>query len=108
MINTSSIILINLYQKYISPYKGYCCAYGVHHNDLSCSQFAKVTIQDIGLLKAISKILYRFKQCKDSNDYLQNEYENNQKNKDVKLGKGEQCGQCSCDVLNVSACFHNN
>ncbi len=47
MINKSAIILIQLYQKFISPYKGYCCAYKVHHNDVSCSQFAKLTIQNI-------------------------------------------------------------
>ena len=106
MINKSAIISINLYQKYISPHKGYCCAYKVHHNDVSCSQFAKLTIKDIGLLKSISKILNRFKECKDSNNYIQNEYEINQKKEEFKPGKGEQCGQCSCDVLNVGSCFH--
>ncbi len=106
MINKSAIILIQLYQKFISPYKGYCCAYKVHHNDVSCSQFAKLTIQNIGFFKSISQILKRFKECKNANDYIQNEYEINKKKEDFKPSRAEQCGQCSCDMLSVGSCFH--
>ena len=40
MINKSLIFSINLYQKYLSPYKGY-------HDDISYSQFAKNSIEHI-------------------------------------------------------------
>lgn len=104
MINRSAIISIELYQKYISPHKGFCCAYKVHHNDISCSEFAKQTIKEIGLIKSIEKIKNRFNECKIANDYIQNEYEQNSK-KEFKQGKCEKCGQCGTDACNVAPCF---
>jgi putative component of membrane protein insertase Oxa1/YidC/SpoIIIJ protein YidD len=55
---------ITLYQKYISPVKGYSCAYRVFHNDLSCSDYCKNEIKSLGILKGIKSTLKRFNECK--------------------------------------------
>ena len=56
--------MISFYQKYISPVKGYSCAYRVLHNDLSCSDFCKNEIRLLGVLKGIKNTFKRFDECK--------------------------------------------
>jgi len=62
---------INLYQKYISPYKGYRCAYGVYHQNGTCSSIIKLHIQRHGVVKAYPMIINQFKACKDAYIVLQ-------------------------------------
>jgi putative component of membrane protein insertase Oxa1/YidC/SpoIIIJ protein YidD len=93
-------MVIGIYQKYISPHKGFCCAYKVHHNESSCSEFAKNMVREKGVFKAIPSINERFGLCKISSDYLKNEYEiGNDK-------KAHKAGKCSLDACNAGACFY--
>jgi putative component of membrane protein insertase Oxa1/YidC/SpoIIIJ protein YidD len=55
--------LIDLYQQYLSPYKGFCCAHRVKHGRASCSQFAKRLIAKVGLLRFGPILLRRFERC---------------------------------------------
>ncbi|WP_119628193.1 membrane protein insertion efficiency factor YidD [Methylocaldum marinum] len=52
------------YQRYISPYKGFCCAYRVKHGGISCSEFVKQTLLRHGAWQAIPAIRQRFAECK--------------------------------------------
>ncbi|MCP3873522.1 MAG: membrane protein insertion efficiency factor YidD [Desulfobacteraceae bacterium] len=45
---------IQYYQKYISPQKGYACAYRVLYNDLSCSGFCRTEIERYGIFKSLT------------------------------------------------------
>jgi len=101
MINKSAIISIKLYQKYISPHKGYCCAYKVHHDDMSCSEYAKLTIEEVGIFRSVSKILNRFRECKVASNYINDEYEENDfksslSEKYTKSAKSNSCNIASC------------
>lgn len=58
-----AISLIDIYQRYISPYKGFRCAHRVFHGGCSCSQAVKQIIQSDGLLGGIHKIRERFREC---------------------------------------------
>jgi putative component of membrane protein insertase Oxa1/YidC/SpoIIIJ protein YidD len=104
VITKTAIVSIELYQKYISPHKGFCCAYRVYHEDLSCSEFALQTIEQNGILKSIAKIKNRFKECKLASNYIQDEYELNSK-KEFKESKFEKCGKCGTDACSVAPCF---
>ena len=57
---------ISIYQKHISPRKGYKCAYSILHNDLSCSDYCKMEISTNGLMQGIKNTLKRFEDCKHS------------------------------------------
>lgn len=57
---------INGYQKYISPHKGFACAYRVLHDGNSCSQAGKELIQEFGVIKAIPLIRKQFQDCKSA------------------------------------------
>jgi putative component of membrane protein insertase Oxa1/YidC/SpoIIIJ protein YidD len=57
---------IGLYQKYLSPHKGFSCAYRVYHRGLSCSQYCKEMILERGPIAAITPIRQRFRDCKQA------------------------------------------
>lgn len=75
---------INLYQKYISPYKGYRCAYGVYHQNGTCSSIIKGHIQREGLIKAYPLIREQFANCKDAYELLMIQREEQKKRKKQK------------------------
>jgi len=66
-----SIQLIEGDQKYISPRKGFSCAYRIQQGGESCSQYAKRQIQKRGLLNAIALVGRRFQACKAAGLTLQ-------------------------------------
>jgi putative component of membrane protein insertase Oxa1/YidC/SpoIIIJ protein YidD len=54
---------IGLYQRYISPYKGYACAYRVYYGGLSCSEYGRQVIADEGLVAGAVLLWQRFDEC---------------------------------------------
>ncbi|NES97529.1 MAG: membrane protein insertion efficiency factor YidD [Desertifilum sp. SIO1I2] len=62
------------YQRYISPRKGFACAYRILHQDLSCSEYAKRAIAKHGLGDAIPLIHQRFQACKQANQTLKTRF----------------------------------
>jgi putative component of membrane protein insertase Oxa1/YidC/SpoIIIJ protein YidD len=58
--------LIEIYQRFISPYKGFRCAYRVHHGGLSCSEFGRQVVQTHGVFRAMSMIRVRFCECAEA------------------------------------------
>ena len=103
MINKSLIYSIDLYQKYLSPYKGYCCAYKVYHDDVSCSQFTKNCIKELGFFQAIFIIKKRFQDCKISAEKIKEEKTECCKSEDFK--KFDNRLGCACDSCEIAHCF---
>ncbi len=56
--------LIGLYQKYVSPYKGFRCAHRVRHGGLSCSEAVRAIVLEEGLWCGRSQIRQRFQDCR--------------------------------------------
>ncbi|EIJ43278.1 hypothetical protein BegalDRAFT_2427 [Beggiatoa alba B18LD] len=73
MLNRLLARLIRVYQQYISPYKGFRCAYAVKHQDLSCSEYARVTLLQSGTRQSFSLIQQRFHDCKLAAEALEKE-----------------------------------
>jgi len=105
MLTTTAILSINLYQKHISPHKGYCCAYGVYHDTHSCLEYLKQTIKELGVVNSILKIKQRFKECKKASEYIENEYKDMRKDDHLKVGRCENCPRCGNDAYSAAACF---
>jgi putative component of membrane protein insertase Oxa1/YidC/SpoIIIJ protein YidD len=63
MTTAVAVGLIDLYQQYISPHKGFRCAHRAKHGRSSCSQFAKRLIQKVGLLRFWPILTRRFEKC---------------------------------------------
>lgn len=57
--------LIRLYQRWISPYKGFRCAYRVHAGGCSCSTLAYRAIRRHGVLRGLALLRERLGRCGD-------------------------------------------
>ncbi len=57
------IYTITFYQRRLSPYKKFSCAYRVLYNSHSCSQSVKEILQNYPLPDALPRIQKQFRQC---------------------------------------------
>lgn len=55
---------IGVYQRYISPYKGFCCAYRAHTGKRSCSAYGRAVVQKLGLLALLAALPKQFERCR--------------------------------------------
>jgi len=91
MLDKLAISGINGYQRYISPYKGYKCAYSYYTKGCSCSEYAKQSIENYGIIKSIPLINLRLKECRVV--YFENKEA--RKNSEVDACN-EIAGVCAC------------
>lgn len=63
MLTRAGLGAIWIYQRYVSPRKGFRCAYSVHFGGPGCSGFAKAALRDHGVWRALPLIRDRFRQC---------------------------------------------
>ncbi|RDH45638.1 membrane protein insertion efficiency factor YidD [Zooshikella ganghwensis] len=73
MLKSFLVLLIEIYQKYISPYKGYRCAHGVFYKGDSCSCAVRKVIQRRGLIRGYSDIRNQFARCSYAYERLEEE-----------------------------------
>ncbi len=60
-----ALAAIRLYQRYVSPYKGFCCAYRAHNGRASCSALGARVIRRHGLLAGGVLLRRRLRRCGD-------------------------------------------
>ncbi|MEI6427543.1 MAG: membrane protein insertion efficiency factor YidD [Pseudanabaena sp. ELA607] len=58
------VALISIYQKFISPHKGFRCAHRVLHGGESCSSYIKRIAADEGVITALRALKPRFAECR--------------------------------------------
>ncbi|MFI3137822.1 MAG: membrane protein insertion efficiency factor YidD [Methylococcaceae bacterium] len=63
-LNAIAISSITVYQRFISPYKGFCCAYHYHSGRLSCSEFARHIVKRRGVFALWAAMPRQFSRCK--------------------------------------------
>jgi putative component of membrane protein insertase Oxa1/YidC/SpoIIIJ protein YidD len=90
--------LIRLYQRFISPYKGFSCAYRVKKKRCSCSEFARRVATRFGLLKLPDLLQRRFKKCGRAAKVL--DYESKAKPEPAK--KRQSSFDCSPDPFDCA------
>jgi len=92
-----AIFFIELYQKYLSPLKGYKCAYGAYHGGDTCSKVVKNLVMKYGLIESWPKINKQFLACSMA---YQNIKDDKEKNKDKKK-EGQDCcsGLDPCQLM---------
>jgi len=110
MLRQPALSAIYAYQRYLSPHKGYGCAYRLAHGGTGCSGYAKHTITDLGVLKAIPLILKRFAQCKQAALTLHADKSDKNDNGETQRDRKtrwydycDPCGGCYCPRGSSSA-----
>ena len=86
---------IVVYQKYISPHKGYCCAYKYYTNKDSCSEFAKKSFMKYEFFKAFILFIKHLKKCKNIYLLNKNEQITTNHNLEKKKEKIDYCDSCA-------------
>lgn len=95
------IWLIAIYQRYISPYKGFCCAHAYLHQGDSCSVAVKNIIADQGIIKGYADIRQRFQDCRYAYEDIQKnkEKEREEQEEEEKNKKKKSDSSCDCNPI---------
>jgi putative component of membrane protein insertase Oxa1/YidC/SpoIIIJ protein YidD len=83
------------YQRFISPYKGFCCAYRFHTGRRSCSAYARVIVERLGALALRDAMPRQFERCRAAFAALQKSDSGKRENKRW----WEHCDCNPCDLL---------
>jgi putative component of membrane protein insertase Oxa1/YidC/SpoIIIJ protein YidD len=93
------------YQRYISPYKGYCCAYACRKGQPSCSEFGSRVISKYGIGRGLNLLNARLNACRVASMTSPGENRPRQKaehyHMEQKLPEGckfcgGECAGCAC------------
>lgn len=58
-----ALLFIEIYQRYLSPYKGFCCAYRAHTGCQSCSTLGYRAIRRYGVVDGLGVLRQRLHKC---------------------------------------------
>ena len=94
--------LITLYQRYLSPYKGFSCAYRVRRRRASCSAFAKRALSRFGLFLGAMLLRRRFRKCHAAAQARVLDYETLESKKEAKQSS-TSASSCVGDGLGACA-----
>lgn len=61
-----AVYAINFYQRHLSPYKGFQCAYRVHTGRCSCSEYAKRIVRKRGVGALFVALPRQFARCRSA------------------------------------------
>jgi uncharacterized protein len=92
---------IGAYQRYLSPHKGFCCAYRVHTGRRSCSAYARSITQQLGFFALFAALPEQFRRCQFAYQAIAIAAENNQNNNNEK----DNTCKDMCDPCAAAACF---
>jgi len=67
------IVIINVYQRWVSPRKGFCCAHHVCFGRSTCSVYAKKAIFKHGSFTGVKLLNRRFIACSSAFKSIQDE-----------------------------------
>jgi len=59
----AALAAIGIYQRYISPHKGFCCAYRAHTGRAGCSALGARAIRRWGVRRGVAVLKLRLKRC---------------------------------------------
>ena len=92
------LLVVRGYQRYISPYKGFSCAYKKLYKTQSCSAYFYSCVRDraLNLSTASNLLQQRLFECKQAYSILQTDLNYHQQSKQKKRRRNNnECGSCS-------------
>lgn len=102
VLDRCSLTLVDLYQRHLSPRKGFCCAYRVLHHDLSCSAYFRQQVQQQGAWDAIAPLRSRLKACQAAHQVLAAQAEDAEESEDSRRRQTWDYSDCGTDCCNGS------
>lgn len=101
MLSRTALLFIRFYQIYLSPHKGYRCAYGVLHNNGTCSSRVSDIIEHQGVIAGWSQIKHQFAMCTEAYEELKDRKKRKRQEEEKKEGSKWECCDpgIACDVI---------
>lgn len=93
---TAALAAIGIYQRYVSPHKGFCCAYRVHTGQASCSALGARVIRRFGVRHGLQLLKQRMRRCGDVHRRCVDGVQ--------RRARAAQRGDCDIDVPDVDCC----
>lgn len=84
-----ALAAIRLYQRHVSPRKGFCCAYRQHTGRAGCSALGARVIRRFGVLSGLVLLRQRLRRCGDVHRWAHPR---------GRRPLATQRGDCDCDV----------
>ncbi len=85
------VLAIRAYQRFVSPYKGFSCAYRAHTGRCSCSEFGRRAVQRKGVFTGLLLLDARLQRCGATYRFRQRRLH-------------LQRGMIHCDLPDLSGC----
>lgn len=102
MLNRPLAVAISGYQRYISPYKGFCCAHKALHGGPSCSDYVKQTVLTHGLWRGMPAIRQRFSDCKAASVRMSSHEQDQRRDRNRQRDRESVLQNCDCcDVIDL-------
>jgi putative component of membrane protein insertase Oxa1/YidC/SpoIIIJ protein YidD len=108
----AALATIALYQRFISPHKGFRCAHAVQTGRRGCSALGARAIRRHGLWDGLGVLSCRLDACALSHDDLRATHGRRRLNAqagvcDIDCGAFDACdaADCACDALDCADCF---
>jgi len=106
MINRFIKSSIKIYQRKVSPKKGYCCAHAVYYGGDSCSEFGYKAIHERGLIYFITSMCSRILVCRKSaimlsEQNIENDSPDEKKDNNDKINGKEATKQIAACCLSI-------
>ena len=98
--------IIAIYQKYISPKKGYSCAHRILNNGQSCSSYCSENLKKHGFVSTVVVMPSRFRQCYKAGIEL-SEHKKTPR-RDRKPGEDTEKACFIAEILSYACCFAFN
>jgi putative component of membrane protein insertase Oxa1/YidC/SpoIIIJ protein YidD len=95
-----ALAAIRLYQRHISPHKGFVCSFRVHTGKPSCSCYGYAVIERFGVLRGVALLRRRMRRCSD--EYWK--HAASPKTNPAMFRKQAGFVDCACDVPTPADC----
>ena len=107
MLDATAIAAIGVYRRYLSPYKGFCCAYRSVTGRRSCSAYAQAIARRLGALALLQALPRQFARCKAAYVRWRAQPEGEKQRRNARRNGRERwwekcdCGSCDlpCDCM---------
>jgi putative component of membrane protein insertase Oxa1/YidC/SpoIIIJ protein YidD len=97
LVGSLAISMIVAYQRFISPYKGFHCAFRRAHGGPGCSEFGKQAIREHGFSNGIRILRQRFRECAVAAQELrESDSKSPQGIGSIPVDVACQCAECGC------------
>jgi len=99
MIRTCARLAIRGYQRFLSPLKGYRCAYGVAYGGKSCSGMALEIIERSPPRQWLPLLRRQFAECRHAYDLLELRRQRRKERRKDRDGTANCCDAGGCDCV---------